>query len=199
MASFPRSDADGFGVGRRARLATRTMQAKPRKDVRLMKYSALSSVVAGLTLGAILLPGTALAEKRTPFTATQQPAWLASVTDSEEYVFDRESPLFTDFMDSTELRVAGSGSYVMCAVDLIADMSAVPIILLSHRAYAGKIHASSPSCAERRNHTLHRHARPCAGHPRLSCIEARRGWQRKSGLPDFRTKLCRKSGKPDLR
>jgi hypothetical protein len=27
----------------------------------------------------------------------------------------------------------------------------------------------------------------------------RRGWQRNSGLPEFRTIKCRKSGKPDLR
>ena len=86
-----------------------------------MKYSALSSIVAGLALGAMLLPGTALAEKRTPFTATQHPTWLASVTDSEEYVFDRESTPIMDFMDSTESRVAGSGSYLMCAVDLKTD------------------------------------------------------------------------------
>jgi hypothetical protein len=86
-----------------------------------MKYSALSSREAGLALGAMLLPSTALAEKRTPFTATQHPSWLASVTDSEEYVFNRESTLFMDFMDSTEPRVAGSGSCFMCAVDLKTD------------------------------------------------------------------------------
>ena len=87
----------------------------------MMKYSALSTLEAGLALGAMLLPGTALAAKRTPFTATQHPSWLASVTDSEEYVFNRESTLFMDFMDSTESRVAGSGSYLMCAVDLKSD------------------------------------------------------------------------------
>jgi len=69
----------------------------------------------------MLLPETALAEKRTPFTATQQPSWLASVMASEEYVLDRQSTLFTCFMDSTESRVAGSGSYSMCAVDLKSD------------------------------------------------------------------------------
>jgi hypothetical protein len=87
----------------------------------MMKYSALSSGEAGLALDGVRLPGTALAEKRTPFTATQHPGWLASVTDSEEYVFNRESTLFMDFMDSTESRVAGSGSYSMCAVDLKTD------------------------------------------------------------------------------
>src|SRR5688572_21084611 len=35
--------------------------------------------------------------------------------------------------------------------------------------------------------TTLRHARPCAGHPRLTAVpKGRRGWHRKSGLPDFR-------------
>jgi hypothetical protein len=62
---------------------------------------------------------TTLAEKRTPFTATQHPTWLASPTDRQlAYVFDRDATLV---IESTESRVAGSGSYLMCAVDLNTD------------------------------------------------------------------------------
>jgi hypothetical protein len=46
-----------------------------------------------------------------------------------------------------------------------------------------------------------RHGRLHAGHPRLSCdVEARRGWRRKSVVPDFRTiKRDRKSETSNLR
>ncbi len=42
-----------------------------------------------------------------------------------------------------------------------------------------------------------RHARLDAG--RSTPTSARRGWHRKSGLPDFSIIVCRKSGTPDLR
>jgi hypothetical protein len=49
-----------------------------------------------------------------------------------------------------------------------------------------------------RSRILIRHGRLHAGHPRLSCDKARRGWRRNSGLPEFRITKCCKSGKPDL-
>ena len=83
-----------------------------------MKYSALYSLVAGLALGAMLLPGTALAEKRTPFTSTENDdmpqnfPWFPG-TDGKWYVFDGRE---TFEMVSDEPRVAGRGEYSMYAI-----------------------------------------------------------------------------------
>ena len=93
-------------------------QPKHRKVVRIMRYSALYSVVAGLALGGMLLPGSALAEKRTPFTATetddlpQNFPWFPG-TDGKWYVFDGRE---TFDMVSDEPRVAGRGEYSMYAI-----------------------------------------------------------------------------------
>jgi hypothetical protein len=83
-----------------------------------MKHSALYSIVAGLALGATLLPGTALAEKKTTFDATeiddmpQDFPWFPG-TDGDWYVFDGRE---TFEMVSDEPRVTGSGSYSIYAI-----------------------------------------------------------------------------------
>lgn len=80
-----------------------------------MKYSALYPVVAGLALGAMLLPATALAEKKTPFTSTetdtaQDFVWLMNDSFTELYMLDGRA---TFAMGSDESRMAGSGWYSM--------------------------------------------------------------------------------------
>ena len=83
-----------------------------------MKYSALYPVVAGLALGAMLLPATALAEKKTAFTSTetdktQNFPWFANGPATELYMFDGKA---TFDMVSSDSRVAGSGWYSMYAI-----------------------------------------------------------------------------------
>lgn len=76
-----------------------------------MKGSTLYPMVAGLALGAMLLPDTALAEKRTPFTATE-------VDEMMNFQFFPGNPptmlyQFNGYgtfnMSSSDSRVAGSG------------------------------------------------------------------------------------------
>ena len=76
-----------------------------------MKYSALYSVVAGLALGAMLLPGTALAEKKTPFTATEadQTINFSFFPGNPPTMLYQFNGYGTFEMNSKESRVAGSG------------------------------------------------------------------------------------------
>ena len=82
-----------------------------------MKYSALYPVVAGIALGAMLLPGAALAEKKTPFTSketdTKQDAGLYLTDGKQVCVFDGKSSLVEEASDS---RVAGDGWFSVYAV-----------------------------------------------------------------------------------
>ena len=79
-----------------------------------MKYSALYPIVAGLALSAMLLPATALAEKKTPFEATETDApWNFNFflgSDGNLHVFDGKA---TFDMASDEPRVAGTGWYTI--------------------------------------------------------------------------------------
>lgn len=83
-----------------------------------MKYSAFYLIVAGLALGAMLLPRTVLAEKKTPFIATetdktQNFAWFTDTSGESAYVFDGSA---TFDIESEESRVTGSGWYSMYAI-----------------------------------------------------------------------------------
>jgi hypothetical protein len=82
-----------------------------------MNYSAVYRIAAGLALSAMLLPATALAEKRTPFSATEkdtdQNFDVFPGTDGKWYVFDGTAKFV---MESDEPRVAGLGSYSMYAI-----------------------------------------------------------------------------------
>jgi len=86
-----------------------------------MKYSALYSVLGGLVLGAMLLPATALAEKKTAFTSTETDTPIPGAGDrfmsaGWAYLFDGKSTLVENASDS---RVAGSGWYsAYAAIDL---------------------------------------------------------------------------------
>lgn len=76
-----------------------------------MTYSTLSPIVAGLALGAMLLPGRALAEKKTPFTATEVDktmnfSFFPGNPPTMLYQFNGYA---TFEMNSKESRVAGSG------------------------------------------------------------------------------------------
>lgn len=88
-----------------------------------MKNSTLYSVMAGLVLGGMLLPGTVLAEKKTPFTSkeTDTPVPGAGdrfMTAGWGYLFDGKSTLVEEASDS---RVAGIGWYsAFAAMDLQA-------------------------------------------------------------------------------
>ncbi len=77
-----------------------------------MKYSAFYPIVVGLVLGAMLLPGTALAEKKTPFISTETdtptPAGDRFMADGWGYLFDGKSTLVEDASDK---RVNGTGWY----------------------------------------------------------------------------------------
>ena len=81
-----------------------------------MKNSIL--LMAGLALGAVLLPGTAFAEKKTLFTATETDKtpnfpWFQG-TDGNYYVFDGGATF--DMVSDDEPRVAGHGEYSMYAI-----------------------------------------------------------------------------------
>ena len=82
-----------------------------------MKHSALYPIVAGLVLGGMLLTGTALAETKTPFTATetdktQNFPWLPDASGTGFYMFGGSA---TFEMESEDSRVAGSGWYTIDA------------------------------------------------------------------------------------
>ncbi|HEY5915730.1 MAG TPA: hypothetical protein VJA21_34525 [Verrucomicrobiae bacterium] len=93
-----------------------------------MKCSTLYPIVAGLVLGGMLLPGTVLAEKKTPFTSTYTETdtprpgdWF--VTDGWMYLFDRKINIIEYASDS---RVAGTGWYSLyTAIDSQTGASAV--------------------------------------------------------------------------
>ena len=93
-----------------------------------MKNSTLYSVVAGLVLGTMLLPGTALAEKKTAFTSTYTETdtprpgdWF--VTDGWWYLFDRKINIVEYASDS---RVVGTGWYSLyTAIDSQTGAGAV--------------------------------------------------------------------------
>jgi hypothetical protein len=83
-----------------------------------MKYSASYPAVAGLALATMLLPATALAEKKTSFTSKetdteQNFAWFPGI-DGNWYVFDGSAKFTMESLD--EPRVAGHGEYSMYAV-----------------------------------------------------------------------------------
>ncbi len=93
-----------------------------------MKYSALYPIVAGLALSGMLLPGTALAEKKTPFTCKetdteQNFGWFPGM-DGKWYVFDGSAKFKMESND--EPRVVGQGEYSMYA---IMDMNTGAITL----------------------------------------------------------------------
>src|SRR5512141_2817420 len=96
-------------------------QQQTGRDVNTMKYSALYAVAAGFALSTMLLPETALAEKKTLFTSTETDTgrdfpWFTGASPMPPTEFYMFGGTATFNMTSKESRVAGSGWYSMYAI-----------------------------------------------------------------------------------
>ena len=93
-----------------------------------MKNSTLYALVAGLVLGGMLLPGTALAEKRTPFTDTET---VTGLVNAGTWITDGKSLFVTGLTLSglekaSDPRLAGTSTVW---VDRITDLATQAVLM----------------------------------------------------------------------